>query len=97
MEDKFAVYTFKILFTVILFLLPACTILGFPTSLQICGGTTPDRNCIFAKKWIYMFQESAHVFSVDIEPRYEEMSVDFVTRKLETGTMRVVFSLDGPN
>ena len=41
----------------------------------------------------YMFQESAYVFSVDIEPSYEEMSVDFVTRNLETGTIHVAWDL----
>ena len=40
-----------------------------------------------------MLQESAHVICVDIEPSYEEMSVGFVTRKLETGIMQVVLAL----
>ena len=26
-------------------------ILGFPASLQTCGGTTPDRNCSFCQQW----------------------------------------------
>ena len=43
-----------------------------------------------------MFQGSAYVIFVDIAPSYEEMSVDFVIRKLETGTTRD-FSLDRPN
>ena len=37
-----------------------------------------------------MFSGSEYVIFVDIESSYEEMSVDFVTRKLETGTIHVV-------
>ena len=40
-----------------------------------------------------MFRGSEYVIIVDIEPSYEEMSVDFVTRKLETGTIHVVLAL----
>ena len=40
-----------------------------------------------------MFRGSEYVIFVDIEPSYEEMSVDFVTRKLETGTIHVVLAL----
>ena len=47
----------------------------------------------FANNWIYMSLGSEYVIFVDIEPSiysYEEMSVDFVTKKLETGTIHVV-------
>ena len=40
-----------------------------------------------------MLRGSEYVIFVDIEPSYEEMSVDFVTRKLETGTIHVVLAL----
>ena len=40
-----------------------------------------------------MFRGSEYVIFVDIEPRYKEMSADFVTRKLETGTIHVVLAL----
>ena len=40
-----------------------------------------------------MFQGSEYVIFVDIESGYEEMSVDFVTRKLETITIYVVSAL----
>ena len=40
-----------------------------------------------------MFHGSEYVIFVDIEPSYEEMSVDFVARKLETGTIHVVSAL----
>ena len=40
-----------------------------------------------------MFGGSEYVIFVDIEPSYEEMSVDFVTRKLDTGTLHVVLAL----
>ena len=40
-----------------------------------------------------MFRGSEYVIFVDIEPSYEEMSVDFVTRKLETGTIHAVLAL----
>ena len=40
-----------------------------------------------------MFRGSEYVIFVDIEPSYEEMYVDFVTRILETGTIHVVLAL----
>ena len=40
-----------------------------------------------------MFQESAYVFFMDIEPSYEDMSVGLVTRKSETRTIEVLVVL----
>ena len=40
-----------------------------------------------------MFQESVHVFFVDIDPSYEAISVEFETRKMETGNMHMVLAL----